>query len=381
MNTKEKAMSKDGVVQMFQLEGRIVEICPYGSGHINDTFRVCCQLADGVQKRYIFQRMNTEVFENPDELMENIKNVTGFLRKKIIGKGGNPDRETLNVVPTKEGGYYYRDEDGQCWRVYGFIEDAVSYDQVEKPDDFYQAALAFGRFQNLLSDFPAETLHETIKDFHNTPKRFEQLKKAIKSDICDRAKEAEAEIAFALQRELDTHILMDKLGDGSLPLRVTHNDTKLNNIMIDGRSGTGICVIDLDTVMPGLAVTDFGDSIRFGANTAAEDETNLAKVSCDLELFELYARGYMKGCQKSLTEEEIRMLPMGAKMMTLECGMRFLTDYLQGDTYFKIHRPLHNLDRCRCQFALVADMEKKWQQLEKIIEDVAKESDAATKNF
>lgn len=366
---KDDTCSKmEEVIQHFQYEGVFQSGNAYGSGHINDTFLLIFDKEDGSVKRYILQRMNHEIFKNPVELMENIVNVTSFLRKKIIQMGGDPERETLNVIPTSEGANYYVDSNGEYWRSYGFIEGATSYDAVEKPDDFYQSAVAFGNFQRLLSDYPAKTLHETIKDFHNTIDRFDKFKKAVEEDVCQRAKDVQTEIQFVLDREADAHILCDMLEKGELPLRVTHNDTKLNNIMIDDKTGKGICVIDLDTVMPGLALNDFGDSIRFGASTGAEDEQDLSKISCDMNLFALYTKGYVEGCAGSLTEMEIKMLPTGAKLMTFECGMRFLTDYLQGDTYFKIHRDKQNVDRCRTQFKLVADMEEKWDEMADIVE-------------
>ena len=248
------------------------------------------------------------------------------------------------------------------------MEGADSLDVVERPEEFYESAVAFGQFQKLLADYPAESLHETIPNFHNTIDRVEKFKKAVEADVMKRAADVREEIQFVLDREADCHVLCDMLAAGEIPLRVTHNDTKLNNIMLDHETGKGICVIDLDTVMPGSALYDYGDSIRFGANTGAEDEKDLSKISCDLELFSLYTKGFIEGCGGSLTEKEIRMLPMGAKLMTLECGMRFLTDYLEGDHYFKIHRPEHNLDRTRTQFRLVKDMEDKWEKMQEIAE-------------
>ena len=299
--------------------------------------------------------------------MENVLGVTSYLRKKIIENGGDPERETLNIIRTVANRPYYVDSQGDYWRCYKFIDGATSYDQVEKPDDFYQSAVSFGNFQRLLADYPAETLHETIKGFHDTKARFEVFKKAVEADVCGRAASVQKEIDFVLAHEDVANVFGDMLAAGELPLRVTHNDTKLNNIMIDDKTGKGICVIDLDTVMPGLAMNDFGDSIRFGASTAAEDEIDLSKVSCDMELFDLYAKGYIEGCGGKLTNKEIEMMPMGAKVMTFECGMRFLTDYLEGDHYFKIHREHHNLDRCRTQFKLVEDMEAKWDIMQDII--------------
>lgn len=357
---------KKEVIENFQFEGEYTEGIPYGSGHINDTFRVTFQ-HKGETKRYILQRMNNQIFLNPEELMENVVGVTSWLRKKIVENGGEPERETLNLVPAKDGKAFYKDSEGEYWRVYLFIEGAKTYDLVENQEDFYQSAVAFGRFQGLLADYPAETLHETIQDFHNTVKRLDTFKKAVEADGCGRAAQVQEEIQFVLDREALAHKLCDMQAEGKLPLRVTHNDTKLNNIMIDDETRKAICVIDLDTVMPGLSMNDFGDSIRFGASTGAEDEPDLSKVSCSMELFELYTKGFVEGCKGSLTEEELDMLPVGAMTMTYECGMRFLTDYLEGDHYFKIHREGHNLDRCRTQFKLVKDMEEKWNQMNEIV--------------
>lgn len=365
--TREEHCSKiQEAIEAFELEGKCVSYGLYGSGHINDTFLLKC--GEDADKKYILQRMNKEIFTKPDELMENVVNVTSYLRKIIIQNGGNPERETLNVVPTKSGGNYYTDSQGECWRVYKFIEGAKTYDAVETPEDFYESAVSFGNFQRLLADFPAETLHETIVGFHDTAARLEVFKKAVADDICGRANTVREEIDFVLSHERLAHVLGDMLKNKEIPLRVTHNDTKLNNIMIDDETHKGICVIDLDTVMPGLAVNDFGDSIRFGANTGAEDEKELDKVSCSMQLFELYTKGFIEGCRGSLTAKEIEMLPTGAMVMTFECGMRFLTDYLQGDTYFRIHREGHNLDRARTQFKLVRDMEAKWETMKAIVQ-------------
>ena len=358
---------KDEAIANFQFEGILIEEGPYGSGHINDTFLLKFEIAEMGCINVILQRMNKDVFSNPVELMENIMGVTSYLRKKIIENGGDPERETLNVIPAVDGKPYYLDSQGDYWRSYKFITDATSYDQVEKPEHFYQSAVAFGNFQRLLADYPAETLHETIKGFHNTKARFAVFKKAVEEDVMGRASRVQKEIQFVLDRENIADYFTDLLEKGELPLRVTHNDTKLNNIMIDNKTGRGICVIDLDTVMPGLAMNDFGDSIRFGASTAAEDERDLDKVSCSMELFDLYAKGFIEGCAGKLTAREIELMPMGAKSMTFECGMRFLTDYLQGDNYFKIHREGQNLDRCRTQFKLVEDMEQKWDTMQEIV--------------
>ncbi len=355
------------VIEEFAFPGVLEECIPFGSGHINDTYRLTFK--DGEEtKRYILQKMNKNIFTNPVELMENIKNVTSWLKKKIIENHGDVERETLNLVDDREGSPYYKDSQGEYWRVYLFIENATCYDQVESEQDFYQSAVAFGHFQRLLADYPADTLHETIKDFHNTVDRFAKFKKAVEEDVCGRAASVKEEIDFVMERENLAHTLCDLQEQKKLPLRVTHNDTKLNNIMIDDTTGKAVCVIDLDTVMPGLSVNDFGDSIRFGASTGAEDERDLTKVSCDLHLYELYVKGFIEGCAGALTDLEMDMLPMGAILMTFECGMRFLTDYLEGDHYFKIHREGHNLDRCRTQFKLVKDMEEKLPQMKAIVE-------------
>ena len=307
--------------------------------------------------------MNTSIFTKPVELMENILGVTEHIRKKATA---DVERATLVVVPTVDGKSYYTDSADGFWRAYEFVEGTVSKDRVEDTNDFYTCAKAFGEFQRMLADYPAETLNETIANFHNTPWRYDNLMNAVHKDACKRLGDVLNEVAFAKERESFCGTLERAREAGTLPLRVTHNDTKLNNILFDAQSGKAMCVIDLDTVMPGYSVTDFGDSIRFGANTAAEDETDLSKVSLDLELFESYAKGFIEGCGGSLTDTELELLPIGAIMMTLECGMRFLTDYLEGDTYFKIHRPGHNLDRARNQFALVADMERKLPKMREI---------------
>lgn len=353
-------------IAQFDLEGRLTDYQPYGNGHINDTFLLTCETAKGSRK-YILQRMNHSIFKNPRQLMENVVNVTEYLREVIKKQGGDPDRETLNVVKTRNVENYYEDSSHNFWRVFLYIERTLCLEQVESAKDFYDSAVAFGNFQRMLADYPAEKLHETIPDFHNTPSRFRDFQRAVQEDKLGRAKLAKEEIAFALEREKDTPVLLELLAKGKLPLRVTHNDTKLNNILFDADSKKALCIIDLDTVMPGLSHYDFGDSIRFGASTGAEDEKDLSKIELDLSLFETFTKGFLEGCGGSLTEKEIEMLPMGAKLMTYECGIRFLADFLEGDVYFKIHREGHNLDRARTQFKLVADMEAKWEQMAAIV--------------
>lgn len=350
---------KRELLEHFMLEGEVTGVKPHGSGHINHTFLVT---TDGV-KKYILQRINTDIFHDTDGLMENIVNVTSYLRKKIVQAGGNPQRETMTVIPAKDGKYYYTDADGNDWRVYLLIEHIISLDQAENAEDFYASGLAFGRFQAQLADYPAETLHETIPDFHNTPKRYQAFEQAVAEDVCHRAEFVAQEIAFIRARKEEICVLTDLLQKGELPLRITHNDTKLNNILLDADTHEAVCIVDLDTIMPGLCAFDFGDAIRFGANTAAEDEPDLDKVSLSLELYQAYAKGFLEGCGERLMPKEIETLPMGAKTITLEQGIRFLTDYLQGDTYYHTEREGQNLDRCRTQLALVADMERKWEQM------------------
>lgn len=345
----------------------ILSIVPHGNGHINDTFAVLYR--DGTkEKKLILQKINKTVFLEPEKVMENVAGVTSFLAKKIAQAGGNPERETLTILPVGSGKNYYVDESGEYWRCYLFISDAFCAETAETPEDFYKAAVAFGNFQSMLADYPAETLHETIADFHNTKARLDVFCRTVEEDKFNRVQEVQEEIRFILNRREDAEYFTNLLEKGEIPLRVTHNDTKINNILMDCRTHEGICVIDLDTVMPGLSVHDFGDAVRFGASTAAEDETDLSKVSCDMELFEAYTKGFMEGCGGRLTEAEIKLLPMGAKVITLELAIRFLTDYLNGDVYFKIHRDGHNLDRCRTQLKLVADMEEKWEQMQAIVE-------------
>lgn len=369
MDTNTTRLKIDEAICAFDLRGKLIDKKPYGNGHINDTFLLCyeSETPDNGKKRYIMQRMNRHIFKNPHQLMENISNVTKHLRSVIISQGGDPERETLNVCATKNGENLFKDSEGNCWRMYPFIERSLCFEKVESEKDFYDAGFTFGHFQKMLADYPAETLHETIPNFHNTPSRFADFKNAVDNGDKARVKLAEKEIEFAFCREADTHVLIDMLEQGKLPLRVTHNDTKLNNILFDEATHKALCVIDLDTVMPGLSLYDFGDSIRFGANTGAEDERDLSKVSLDMQLFETFTKGYIKGCGGTLTEAEIKMLPMGAKLMTYENGIRFLGDFLTGDTYYKIHRENHNLDRARTQFKLVADMEAKWDKIEEIV--------------
>jgi len=354
------------ILKSFNFEGEYAGFYVQNNGHINNTFVL--EFRDEFEQinYYLLQQINTFVFKNPDELMENIVSVTEYLRDITIKNGGDPKRENLNVIFTKDCKPYFLDNEGRYWRCYNFITDSYTCERIEDPLVFYNAAKAFGDFQCKLADYPIEKLHETIPNFHNTVSRFKDLKKAVDENIANRAESALGEIDFAFKREADTGVLLNLLAEGKLPLRVTHNDTKLNNVMFDNESNEGICVIDLDTVMPGLSLYDFGDSIRFGASTADEDERDLSKVAIDLELYEQYVKGYLSTAGKSLTPCEVEYLPFAAKLITFECGIRFLADYLNGDTYFRTSYADHNLVRCRTQFALVADMEKK----KKIMEDI-----------
>ncbi len=360
------------IINAFPSFGKYKGYKPVTDGHINDTYIVEYENDDGIS-RYLLQRINVNVFKKPLELMENVEAVTAFLREKIKENGGDPTRETLTVYPAKDGKNHFMAPDGGCWRMYNYVEDTFSISTLTNPEDFKNSAISFGNFQNLLVEFPIETLHDTIPNFHNTPSRFNDLKEAVENNISGRKENALKEIYFAFEREKDCCVITDLLGTERIPVRVTHNDTKLNNVLFDNKTKKGLCVVDLDTVMQGSALYDFGDSIRFGANTAAEDETDLSKVSLDLDYFKAYVDGYLDSVGKSLTEDEIALLPFSAKLLTFECGMRFLGDYINGDIYFKIDYPEHNLVRARTQFKLVEDIENKFDEMKKIVSDMRKE--------
>lgn len=360
--------SLEDAVYAFGFGNQCSYVKPFGEGHINETYAVYMPDHDGNDvPLYVLQRININVFKNPDQVMDNIFGVTEYLRSIIRWDGGDLDRESLSYIKTKSGDSYFEDEKGQPWRCLHYVPNSVCYQQVEKPEQFYQSALSFGHFLKQLGDYPAESLYETIPQFHDTRKRFRDFEDAQRKDVKNRARLCRQEIDFVLSRKADCGVLMNQLEEGKLPLRVTHNDTKLNNILFDQDTDKGLCIIDLDTIMPGLAANDFGDSIRFGASTAEEDEQDLDKVHFDISLYDIYVKGYLEMAKDVLTPEEIKSLPWGARLMTLECGMRFLADFLQGDVYFKTAYPEHNLVRARTQFRLVKEMEEQFDEMNEIL--------------
>lgn len=350
------------VLSGFALGGTVSSCERHGCGHINETYLV----TEDTGRRYILQKLSNRAFPDIAGLQENVAAVTRHLHSKTENPYG-----ALTLIPTKDGKTWVHLGENSDWRLYDYVEGSICLQAPECPEDFYQSAIAFGTFQQQLSDFPAETLHETIKNFHNTPDRYRLFREALARDPLGRAASVQPEIDIALAHEEIGGRLTAMRNAGELPLRVTHNDTKLNNVMLDAKTRTPLCVIDLDTTMPGLSAYDFGDSIRFGAATAAEDEKDLSKMTIDLDLYRIFTRGFLTACP-GLTENERKALPLGALTMTLECGVRFLTDYLDGDHYFGIHYPEHNLDRARTQFKLVSEMEKHWDAMAKIVEEETK---------
>ena len=350
------------VARDFQIGGEFVKAMPYGSGHINDTYCIVFDQA-GAHRRYILQRINHKVFQNPAGLMENIQRVTCHLAGKLARE---PDfiRRALTLIPARDDRPYVLDAHGSYWRTYLFIEKAQCYDAVQSTQQAFEAARAFGHFQKLLADLPAPRLHDTVPDFHHTPKRLAALECAVQEDIVNRAHTAKAEIEFALRHKMMTSVLLD----ANLLERVTHNDTKLNNVMLDDATGEGICVIDLDTVMPGIALYDFGDMVRTTTSPAKEDERDLSKVELQFPMFEALARGYLATASSFLTKAEKSFLAFSGKLITFEIGIRFLRDYLVGDSYFKVHREAHNLDRCRAQFKLVESIAHQEEKMAKLVD-------------
>ena len=353
-------MQTESIVRAFKVKGDPISCKPFGSGHINHTLKI--ETDAGAE--YVLQRINKHVFKNPEQLMENLTKVTKYLRARE-----DDSRMALHFIRTHYNQYFYIDDHGDYWRMYDFV-GGFCLDMPETNEDFYQSALAFGHFQSMLADFPAETLHETIPEFHNTIDRYRQFKTSVEVDPCGRVSQARGEIKFILDREELGGTLQKMRESGELPLRVTHNDTKLNNVLLDRQTRKSLCVLDLDTVMPGLSVHDFGDAIRFGAATAVEDEPDADKMSLDLRLFEVFTKGFLEAAP-SLTDKEVEMLPMGALIMTLEVGLRFLKDYIDGDLYFRTSYPEHNLIRARTQIALVADMQRKWDEMHRIVAKIA----------
>ena len=355
------------IAREFALSGEIVSASPYGSGHINDTFKVDVKPAGG-PRRYVLQRINHHVFRRPDELMANVERVCAHAHAKLKTAGEtDADRRTLRLIPTRAGKAWHIDAAGNRWRCYHFIEGATGHDVVRSPEQAYAAARAFGAFQALLADLPGGRLHETIPDFHHTPSRFARFQQALAQDAQGRAAACVPEIAFALARSQEVNVVVDALRDGTLPERVTHNDTKLNNVLLDDVTQEGVCVIDLDTVMPGSVLYDFGDLVRTSTSPAAEDETDLSQVRLQLPMFEALVKGYLASADGFLTPKEKELLPFAGKLITFEIGLRFLTDWLEGDVYFKIKRPTHNLDRARTQFKLVESIEAQLPAMQALI--------------
>jgi hypothetical protein len=352
------------VARQFQIYGAFLGAEPYGSGHINDTYRLSFDQG-GTRVSYILQRINHNVFKTPVALMENVQRVTAHLGKRCAGQS-DQSRRVLTLIPTHDGAAYYRDAEGNHWRTYVFVGQSRTFDAVESPAQAFQAAKAFGQFQKLLADLPAPRLHDTVPDFHHTPRRFAALETAIQADSANRAKLARLEIEFAMRHKEMCGVLLD----AKLPERVTHNDAKLNNVMLDDATGEGICVIDLDTVMPGLALYDFGDMVRTTTSPAKEDELDLSKVKMQFPMFEALARGYLNSASEFLTPAEKKFLPFAGRLITFEIGIRFLADYLAGDVYFKVHREGHNLDRCRTQFKLMESIEQQEAAMNKLVEAV-----------
>lgn len=372
---------KQGNVMATEIDNEIVKVCRhfgingeavsqsiFTDGHINTTLLLTFENEDKI-KKYLVQGINTHVFKNPEELMENIVNVTTYLRDKIAENGGDPERETLTFLKAEDDKYYHY-EGNKCWRIYNYIDNSHTCNKIENKKLFENAGRSFGNFQKHLTDYPMHTLHETIKDFHNTPKRFDNLEAAVNNNLAKRADKVKADIDFAMERREESRKLLKLYKDGLIPLRVTHNDTKLNNILFDNQTNEGICVIDLDTIMPGFSLYDFGDAIRYGGNTTREDDDNLDNVGISLELFESYTEGFLSASAKALTRAEVENLAFSAKLMTLECGIRFLTDYLDGDVYFKTKYPEHNLVRARNQFKLVYEIEKHIDEMNEIVMNI-----------
>ena len=360
-------MNYDKQLAAFGIQENVISIKPFGSGHINDTLCVTVE-EQGVEKKYVLQKMNTDIFQDTVGLMNNVNKVTDYMREVIARRGGDPARETLKFYRTLDGEQFYTAEDGTCWRLEDLVTNSKSYDVAATPEMFALTGKAFGGFMAELADFPAEELVEVIPNFHNTKARFEAFKGFVEEDRAGRAASCKEDVEFALARKELAESIVKQLESKELPLRVTHNDTKINNILMDADTDAPLCIIDLDTIMPGACAYDFGDSIRFGASSAAEDEPDLDKVYFKMDLFEAYAKGYMEAVGKIVTPAEAKSLAQGALVITYEQGIRFLGDHLNGDVYFKIHREGQNLDRARTQFKLVQEMEARMDEMQAIVE-------------
>lgn len=378
MENQDLNLDMDIISLKFGISGELTDFRRYGNGNINGTFFLEFN-NDGHADKYILQKINTDVFTNPAGLMKNIIDITEHIKKHYSLKGIDGSRRTLEFLQCDDGEYCFTDENGNCWRIYNFIDNAFTCNTIDNADIFCEAGRAFGEFINILSNFDTSALYETIPDFHNTPKRLDAFKQAVSLNKAGRLCKVQKEVEFILARQSDASVLTDLSAAGLLPLRVTHNDTKINNILFDEKTNEGICVIDLDTVMTGLSLYDFGDCIRSGANKTAEDDPNTDNVGIDLALYEAFTSGFLSSAGQALTETEKEYLPFSAKLLTLECGMRFLTDYLNGDTYFRTAYPEHNLDRCRNQLKLVEDIESKMDTLKEINEKYCRNIPRANK--
>jgi hypothetical protein len=358
------------VSRQFQIYGDLLHAEPCKIGHINETY-IATYNQGGIQVRYVHQKINTHVFKDPDALMNNFVRVTSHQRSKLTERGvRDASRRSLTVIPTREGRPYCRNAEGECWRTLVFVEGVRTFEAVESQTQAYEAGKAFGEFQYSLVDLPGARLAETIPHFHNTRKRFVALQSAIQQDHANRAKDARKEIEFALKQEKIVDVILNALAKKRIPERITHNDTKFNNVMLDVVTGQAMCVVDLDTVMPGSALYDFGDMVRTTTSPTLEDELDMAKVQMRMPMFKALARGYLETAGRFLTRGERALIACSGKIITFTIGIRFLTDFLSGDTYFRVHRPHHNLDRCRTQFTLVESIEKQEDAMQKFADSI-----------
>jgi len=365
---------RESAASNFRLEGRLIEAEPFGTGHINDTFHLIYQ-TDGGEKRYILQRINHHVFKDPAAMMENIRRVTSHIRRKLQGRGDEAAERQLAVIETNDGDASFEDNQGNYWRLYNRIEDALTYDTLESAEMAYEVARMFGWFQRMLTDLPGPPLHETISDFHTTPKRLKNFESVLQRDPCNRAREAGAEIDFVLENAGICDVLLNLVGEGEIPIRIAHNDAKINNVMLDAKTHKGVCVIDLDTVMPGLSLYDFGDMVRTATSPAEEDERDLSKVAMQMSRFEMLAKGYAEETHAFLTPAEKKYITFSGKLITFEQMIRFLADYLAGDIYYKVRREGHNLDRSRTQMKLVQSIVEQQEAMNEVVERVFRQTD------